>query len=169
MALFVISLIVYITLEGLYPSRIIHLRIASALHQLDALKRPLELYKADNGVFPSNSEGLEGLLPTENHIGYLRKMPVDPWGNLLIYRSSGGVYELYSIGFNGIDENTLGDDVTDRNKEYSCEVYGANCLEDWHWYFKRGALITLLFSSVTTLLALMFIALRHVYRGLLSG
>ncbi len=70
----------------------------------------LDLYELDNGTFPSTQQGLDALVtaPTSSPLPknwngpYLKKKPVDPWGNIYRYVSPGvhnsQDYDLYSIG-----------------------------------------------------------------------
>ncbi|MCG2712993.1 MAG: type II secretion system major pseudopilin GspG [Candidatus Omnitrophica bacterium] len=73
----------------------------------------LDLYELDNGVFPSTQQGLDALVekPTtqplvKNWNGpYLKKKPIDPWGNEYRYICPGinniEDYDLFSIGKDG--------------------------------------------------------------------
>lgn len=62
--------------------------------QLKVLKQALDLYKLNNGNYPSTEEGLEALVKqpvTKNSAQkwggpYLKELPVDPWGNAFCYR-----------------------------------------------------------------------------------
>ena len=70
------------------------------------------MYKLDNFAYPSTQQGLEALVkkPTGNpqpknwnKDGYLKKLPVDPWGNPYQYLAPGtkGPFDLYSLGADG--------------------------------------------------------------------
>ena len=73
----------------------------------------LDLYELDNGLYPSTQQGLDALInkPTtwplaKNWTGpYLKKRPVDPWGNDYRYICPGTHnsedYDLFSIGKDG--------------------------------------------------------------------
>jgi general secretion pathway protein G len=88
--------------------------------QIRNIEGALQLYKLDNGVYPSTEQGLKALVekPTVGVIpkkwkvgGYLPKLPEDPWQNPYKYLSpsqkrtqSGtplGDYELMSLGTDG--------------------------------------------------------------------
>ncbi len=77
----------------------------------------LDLYELDNGSYPTTEEGLNALLikpaSAPNWKGpYLKKKPIDPWGNPYVYRSPGTHntdYDLYSYGKNGAEGG--GDDI----------------------------------------------------------
>jgi general secretion pathway protein G len=85
-----------------------------ATMQIQAIETALNLYKLDNGVFPSTEQGLQALVepPSAGKLppkwrtgGYLEKgkMPKDPWGNDFVYLSPGshGDYDLSSYGIDG--------------------------------------------------------------------
>ena len=80
--------------------------------QIRALEQALDLYKLDNGFYPTQDQGLDALvsrpnLPPEPQNyrtgGYLKKVPKDPWGREFIYRMPGdhGEYDLLSYGPDG--------------------------------------------------------------------
>ncbi|MBL7156754.1 MAG: type II secretion system major pseudopilin GspG [Candidatus Omnitrophica bacterium] len=83
----------------------------------------LDLYELDNGAYPKTEEGLNALLtkPTSapNWRGpYLKKRPVDPWGNPYVYKYPGTRnvdYDLYSYGRNGVEGGD--DDITNWDEE----------------------------------------------------
>lgn len=87
-------------------------RITVAKADLHSVASALDMYKLDNYNYPSTQQGLEALVtkpsgaPAATHWkdgGYLKKMPVDPWGNPYQYISPGthGAYDLYSLGPKG--------------------------------------------------------------------
>ena len=88
-------------------------RKAKAELDIGAFEVALELYKVDNGVFPSTAQGLEALMvpPTIEPIpkkwkkgGYLKdKIPEDPWGNGYLYLSPGkrGEIDIFTYGADG--------------------------------------------------------------------
>lgn len=76
----------------------------------------LDLYELDNGTYPPN---LEALLSRPSSASnwrgpYLKKRPVDPWGNNYLYKFPGqhnkDGYDLFSPGRDGTEGG--GDDVT---------------------------------------------------------
>ncbi|HTZ11646.1 MAG TPA: type II secretion system protein GspG [Candidatus Margulisiibacteriota bacterium] len=70
---------------------------------LEDISTALELYKVDNGKYPTTSQGLKSLAGT-----YLGDELKDPWGRAYRYISpaeGGKDYELYSAGADGIDGN----------------------------------------------------------------
>lgn len=82
--------------------------------QIRNIEGALQLYKLDNGVYPSTEQGLKalvekpsvGVIPKKWKIGgYLPKLPEDPWGNPYKYLSPSpnlkGDYEIMSYGTDG--------------------------------------------------------------------
>ncbi|MBI5816329.1 MAG: type II secretion system major pseudopilin GspG [Nitrospinae bacterium] len=87
-------------------------RITKTKTDIKAIETALNMYKIDNGVFPTTEMGLTALVskPTSGQIpknwrpeGYLAKTPKDPWGNEYMYISPGtrGEYDLVSKGSDG--------------------------------------------------------------------
>jgi general secretion pathway protein G len=92
--------------------------------QIRNIEGALQLYKLDNGVYPSTEQGLKaltekpsvGVIPKKWKIGgYLPKLPEDPWGNPYKYFSPSqssiqspgqslglkAEYEIISLGTDG--------------------------------------------------------------------
>jgi general secretion pathway protein G len=78
--------------------------------QIEAIATSLELYKLDNGVYPTSAEGLNALVarPATARAWngpYVKgtKVPDDPWGAPYIYRSPGqhGPFDIWSHGSDG--------------------------------------------------------------------
>lgn len=87
-------------------------KVTVARADIEAISQALELFRLDNGFYPTLDQGLEALTqkpssPPEprnwNPEGYLKKVPLDPWGNPYMYLQPGnhGKYDLYSFGANG--------------------------------------------------------------------
>ena len=87
-------------------------RRVAAKVQIKNVEEALQMYKLDNGVYPSTEQGLDALvhLPTVGEVpknwregGYLPKVPNDPWGNPFVYVSPGthGDFDLASYGADG--------------------------------------------------------------------
>ncbi len=85
-----------------------------AVSDIKTLMNALELYKLDNGTYPSQEQGLKALVekPTTGNIpkhwregGYLNsnKVPLDPWGHPYVYIYPGrhGKYDIISYGRDG--------------------------------------------------------------------
>lgn len=92
--------------------------IVSAEQDLASIQKALADYKQDNGVYPSNEQGLLALVikpgrapvPKEWKTGgYIDRLPRDPWGHSYQYRLSaeGDSFDVFSFGAHGPDE---GDD-----------------------------------------------------------
>ncbi len=68
----------------------------------------LDMFKINNGIYPSTEEGLEALVknpdpekyPNYSPSGYFKdgKMPKDSWGTPFIYINDDGKIELISLG-----------------------------------------------------------------------
>ena len=83
-----------------------------------AIETAMELYKLDNGTYPSPEAGLNDLI-SENDGGnsYFSIIPADPWGNKYILEIETGSrdFTILSIGPDAIrspDEN--GDDIDNK-------------------------------------------------------
>jgi general secretion pathway protein G len=77
--------------------------------QIKHLQQALELFKLDNGFFPTTDQGLEALVhaPEGGRVpknyrkgGYMDRVPKDAWGNAYVYVSPGthGDYDISSYG-----------------------------------------------------------------------
>jgi len=87
-----------------------------------SLEGALDLFKADNGFYPTTEQGLEALMvkPTTGRIparwmegGYFKKgIPLDPWGNRYVYFSPGRRGEIYEIVSLGADGQESEDDLS---------------------------------------------------------
>ena len=84
-------------------------RKTAAQVQIRQLEGALNLYRLDNGSYPTTEQSLEALVtkPTISPIppkwregGYLPKVPLDPWGKPFVYLSPGthGEFDLISYG-----------------------------------------------------------------------
>src|SRR5579862_7165941 len=69
-------------------------RIVKVKQDILAIQSALDLYKLDNGMYPTTDQGLNALVtkPTSSPIpqnwkneGYLQQLPVDPWGEAYQY------------------------------------------------------------------------------------
>ncbi len=87
-------------------------RRTKAVVQMKQIEGALNLFKIDNGFYPTTDQGLEALItpPTtgeepQNFMegGYMKKLPNDPWGNPYAYLSPGehGDFDLISFGADG--------------------------------------------------------------------
>ncbi|MBM7060886.1 type II secretion system major pseudopilin GspG [Pseudomonas sp. UL073] len=87
-------------------------KVTVAKGDIKGVSAALDMYKLDNHVYPSTQQGLEALVRKPsgnpqaknwNKEGYLKKVPVDPWGNPYQYLAPGskGAFDLYSFGADG--------------------------------------------------------------------
>ena len=107
-------------LAGLIVPRIMgrpeEARRTKAQIQMESIETALQLYKLDNGVYPTTEQGLQSLVeaPTVGQLpkawregGYLAKgrVPKDPWGNDYVYLSPGvhdeDGFDIMSYGSDG--------------------------------------------------------------------
>jgi len=95
-------------------------KIAAARADINAnLASALDLYEIDNGGYP---EKLDDLMVKPANAPdwkgpYLKKRPVDPWGNPYVYKNPGthGDYDLMSYGKTGMEGGS--DAVTSWDEE----------------------------------------------------
>lgn len=86
-------------------------RVVATRAQISNLEGILELYRMDNARFPTTEQGLEALVrrstvsPEPRRFqagGYMKKVPVDPWGEPYHYESPGAnntrSFDLWSTG-----------------------------------------------------------------------
>lgn len=89
-------------------------KVATATTQMEELASALDMYRLDNGSYPSTDQGLAALTmlpsldPPANWKGpYLRKaVPLDPWQHPYVYICPAqlnpmGTYDLLSYGSDG--------------------------------------------------------------------
>lgn len=92
-----------------YFSQIGKSEAKAARAQLESLAKALDLYRLDNGRYPSTEQGLTALVARPGNAPkwggpYLQKnVPADPWGRNYAYLSPGerGEYDLFSLGRDG--------------------------------------------------------------------
>ena len=92
---------------------------------LAATARTLDMYKMDNGVYPSTEEGLEALVSNPNTSkyvnysskAYLKKFPKDAWGGKIVYVKTKDGFELISYGA----------DRREGGEEYSTDIFYSGC------------------------------------------
>ena len=115
-----IELMIVISIIGLLSAIVVpklmerasEAKITAANMQIKNFKTALELFKLDNGFYPSTEQGLNSLVhkptigrePTNyKKDGYIEKIPLDPWGHPYIYRCPGehAPYDIISYGADG--------------------------------------------------------------------
>lgn len=99
----------------------------ATLVQIREIEQSLDLFKLDNGFYPTTEQGLAALVekpevsPEPRKYkdgGYMKKIPVDPWGNEYMYRCPGdhGEFDLFSPGPDG-EQGGEGDNADITNWE----------------------------------------------------
>ena len=87
-------------------------RIVKAKQDIGAIQSAMDLYKLDNGTYPTTDQGLQALVnkPTSDPIprnwksdGYLQKLPVDPWGGAYQYINQNEKLKIFTYGSKGKD------------------------------------------------------------------
>lgn len=87
-------------------------KIVKTKMDIRALESALEMYKLDNGVYPTTDQGLRALVtqPTSSPVpsnwksgGYIKDLPKDPWNNPYQYLNPGvhGEIDIFSYGPGG--------------------------------------------------------------------
>ncbi len=73
-------------------------RRVAAKQDIAAIQNAMDLYQLDNGLYPSTEQGLRALVikPTVEPLpqnwaveGYLKRLPIDPWGHAYHYQNPG--------------------------------------------------------------------------------
>lgn len=87
-------------------------RVARTRSDIAAISAALNLYRLDNGAYPTTEQGLQALVQRPGGApapanwvqgGYLDRVPSDPWGRPYQYLSPGlrGTFDLMSYGADG--------------------------------------------------------------------
>jgi general secretion pathway protein G len=82
-------------------------RRTKALADIKGIEEALNLFKLDNGFYPTTDQGLQALVTRPSNAknysaeGYLDKLPIDPWGNPYTYFGDGQNYIIKSYGADG--------------------------------------------------------------------
>lgn len=85
-------------------------KVQMAKTQLHSLDQSVEMFKLENGRYPTSAEGLHALvppppadLPNYDPNGYVEKerIPVDPWNNAFLYSTDGRKFTIVSLGADG--------------------------------------------------------------------
>ena len=82
-------------------------KITKVKADINNIESALDLYKLDNGFYPSTTQGLQALVskpagdpaPSNWH-GYLKSLPIDPWGKPYHYANPGshGETDIFTDG-----------------------------------------------------------------------
>ncbi len=90
-------------------------RTVKVRQDLLAIQSALDLYKLDNGMYPSTDQGLQALVqkPTVSPVpqnwksdGYLQRLPTDPWGQAYQYSNDDEKLHIFSYGPKGKEGNS---------------------------------------------------------------
>ncbi len=85
-------------------------RIVKAKQDVLAIQNALDLYRLDNGFYPSTDQGLKALVSKPGSSpeprdwrSYLKTLPKDPWGRDYLYLNPGqhGEIDVYTNGADG--------------------------------------------------------------------
>ena len=101
-----------------------------AVSDISSLEQALDMYRLDNGRYPTTDQGLQALVekPTSSpeprsyrEDGYIKRLPQDPWG---------GEYQYLSPGENGtVDIFTLGADNQEGGEESNQDIGNWNMMD----------------------------------------
>ena len=115
-----VEMMVVLVILGLVTT-IVVINVLPAADQADAdkvridiakLESALDQYRLQIKTYPSTEQGLEALVEAPSGLrnpdryrsgGYIKKLPVDPWGNPYQYEFPGknGQFDIYSLGADG--------------------------------------------------------------------
>ena len=101
-----------------------------AVSDISSLEQALDMYRLDNGRYPTTDQGLQALVekPTSSpeprsyrEDGYIKRLPQNPWG---------GEYQYLSPGENGtVDIFTLGADNQEGGEESNQDIGNWNMMD----------------------------------------
>lgn len=97
-------------------------RVVRAKQDINSIQSALDLYRLDNGAYPTTDQGLSALVAKpsitpmpQNWHQYLHEQPVDPWGSAYHYLNPGvhGDVDIFTYGPTGQpggtgDKSTIG-------------------------------------------------------------
>lgn len=90
-------------------------RMVKVKQDILAIQSALDLYKLDNGIYPTTDQGLEALVkkPSSDPIprnwkseGYLQQIPSDPWNEPYQYMNENEKLKIFSYGPKGKEGNS---------------------------------------------------------------
>ena len=82
-------------------------RVVKAKQDVLSIQNALDLYKLDNGFYPSTDQGIQALVhrpndspSPQNWQSYLKSAPKDPWGHDYLYLNPGehGEVDVFTYG-----------------------------------------------------------------------
>jgi len=98
--------------------------IQKVVSDVVAMENAMDMYKLDNGRYPSTEQGLDALVNKPDldpqprsyrNGGYIKRLPKDPWGSdyLLLSPGERGVIDIFSAGPDAVVGNE--DDIGNWN------------------------------------------------------
>ena len=102
-----VYVIVLVNIQGRQESA----KVLQARKQISEFAKAMELFRKENGFYPTTAEGLDALVQRPERSkywpegGFIKggQIPRDPWGNLYVYRSPGEQSKNFEILSNGAD------------------------------------------------------------------
>lgn len=106
--IFILGLLVAIVAPNVLSNQDDAMR-QKARADIATLEQALDMYRLDNLRYPSSDQGLEALVTRPSQApqpdnyrqgGFVRRLPVDPWGNAYRYRHPGehADIDIYTLG-----------------------------------------------------------------------
>jgi len=95
-------------------------RMVKVKQDILVIQSAMDLYKLDNGMYPTTEQGLEALItkPTNSPIpsnwksdGYIQQLPKDPWGETYQYANEDEKIRIFSFGPKGKEGNSTIENV----------------------------------------------------------
>ena len=131
-----IELMVVIVIIGLLTTLVVinvlpsqdRAMVEKARADIHLLEQAIEMYRLDNNAYPTLDQGLDALVTIPEGLkrpdryrkdGYIRRLPLDPWGNAYQYVFPGehGTFDIASLGADGrLGGEDLDTDVTNWKK-----------------------------------------------------
>ena len=110
-AIVIIGLLATVVMINVLPSQD-RAMIEKARADVATLEQAVDTYRLEMLSFPRMSDGLEALVRQPARLdrperyrngGYIRRLPLDPWGNAYqyVYPGRRATYDLYSLGADG--------------------------------------------------------------------
>lgn len=113
-----IELMVVVVILGILASIVVpkilnrpdEARVIKAKQDILTLENALDMYKLDNGFYPSTDQGLQALVQKpqsepepNNWQAYLKALPKDPWNRDYLYLNPGehGEIDIFTYGKDG--------------------------------------------------------------------
>jgi general secretion pathway protein G len=107
----IIGLLATVVMINVLPSQD-RAMVEKARADVAALEQAVDTYRLEMLSFPRMADGLEALVSQPARLerperyrtgGYIRRLPLDPWGNPYHYVFPGrrGAYDVYSLGADG--------------------------------------------------------------------